>query len=117
MLPSLYSVFFSPLLSCFFDFESPVLYGLDAYKSRLHLSKGPEGVALQAAQKEVVDARKKTKAEEARWKLEKEKEVTRRVKARKRRSDVESEDSIEVDDDFLRGGGNPGGRCDLSGVS
>ena len=62
MLPSLYSVFFSPLLSCFFDFESPVLLGLDAYKSRPHLSKGPEGVARQATQKEAANAKKKKKA-------------------------------------------------------
>ena len=42
------------------------------------------------------------KAEEARWKHEKEKEVTRCLKARERRSDIESEleseDPIEVDD-------------------
>ena len=76
--------------------------GLDAYKSRPHLLKGLEGAARPATQKEAVDARKKMKAEEARRKHEKEKEVTRRVKVRERRSDVESEleseDPTEVDD-------------------
>jgi len=45
-----------------------------------------------------VDARKKKKAKESRRKFEKEKEVTRRVKAGERRSDVKSEDPTEVDD-------------------
>ena len=36
---------FPPLLSNFFDLESPVAQGLDAYRSRPHLSKGPEGTA------------------------------------------------------------------------
>ena len=48
-------------------------------------------MARQAAQKEAADARKKKRTKEVRWKQEKEKEITRRVKARERRSDVESE--------------------------
>ena len=46
----------------------------------------------------MADARKKKKAEVARWKYEKEKEIARRVKARENKSDVESEDPKEVDD-------------------
>ena len=34
-----------PFAFLIFGFESPILYGLDAYKSRLHLPKGPKGVA------------------------------------------------------------------------
>ena len=70
--------------------------------SRPHLPKGPEGVAQQAAQKEAADARKKKRTREVQWKQEKEQEIARRVKARERRSDVESElaleDPIDVDD-------------------
>ena len=47
-----------------------------------------------------MDARKKKKAEEARWKHVKEKEITRCMRAGENRSDVESdlesEDPIEV---------------------
>ena len=53
-------------------------------------------MAWQAAQKEAVDARKKKKAEEARWKYEKEMEIARRVRARENRSDVKSELESEV---------------------
>ena len=38
-----------------------------------------------------MDARKKKKAKEARWKHEKEKEITRRVRVGENRSDVKSE--------------------------
>jgi len=59
----------------------------------------------QATQKEVADARKKKKDEESRRKYEKEKEITRRMKARENRSDVESEleseDPTEVGDDMI----------------
>ena len=52
-----------------------------------------------------MDARKKKKAEEARRKHEKEKEIIRRVQARENRSDVESEleseDPTEVGDDMI----------------
>ena len=52
-----------------------------------------------------MDAKKKKKAEEARRKYEKEKEIARRVKAEENRSDVESklesEDPIEVGDDMI----------------
>jgi len=62
-------------------------------------------VAWQAAQKEAADARKKKKAEEARQKHEKEKEITRRVRADENRSDIESEleseDPTEVGDDMI----------------
>ena len=58
-------------------------------------------MARQAAQKEATDAKKKKKAEVARWKYEKEK-ITRRVKAGENKSDVkselESEDPTEVED-------------------
>ena len=58
-------------------------------------------MARQATQKEAVDARMKKKAEVAHRKYKKEKEVTRRVKARERKSDVESEleseDPVDVD--------------------
>ena len=59
-------------------------------------------MAWQAAQKEAADARKKKRTREVQRKQEKEQEVARRVKARERRSDVESEltseDPIDVDD-------------------
>ena len=59
-------------------------------------------MARQAAQKEVVDARKRKRTKEVRWKQEKEQEIARRVKAGERRSDVESEleseAPTEVDD-------------------
>ena len=49
-----------------------------------------------------MDAKKKKKAEVARWKYEKEKEIARRMKAEENKSDVESklesEDPTEVDD-------------------
>ena len=58
-------------------------------------------MAWQAAQKEAADARKK-RTKEVRRKQEKEQEITRRVKAGERRSDVESElqseDPTDVDD-------------------
>ena len=57
-------------------------------------------MARQATQKEAADARKKKKAEEGRWKHEK--EIARRAKAEENRSDVEleleSEVPTEVDD-------------------
>ena len=53
------------LLSCNFDFKLFVSQGLTGYKSRLHLSKRPEGVAQQAALKEAVDGPKKKRAEKA----------------------------------------------------
>ena len=53
----------------------------------------------------MADARKKKKAEEAQRKHEKEKEITRRVRAGENRSDVESElkseDPTEVEDDMI----------------
>ena len=59
-------------------------------------------MAQQAAQKEAADARKKKKTEVAHRKYKKEKEVARRMKARERKSDVESEleseDPMDVDD-------------------
>ena len=59
----------------------------------------------QAAQKKAVIERKRKKAEEARWKHEKEMEIAQRVRARENRRDVESklesEDSIEVGDDMI----------------
>ena len=59
----------------------------------------------QAALKVVADARKKKKAEEARWKHEKEKEIARCMWAGENRSDIESEleseDPIEVGDDMI----------------
>ena len=59
-------------------------------------------MARQAAQKEVADAWKKKKAEVAHRKYKKEKEVAQRVKARERKSDIESEleseDPMDVDD-------------------
>jgi len=59
-------------------------------------------VARLATHKEAADARKKKKAEVAHRKYKKEKEVARRVKARERKSDVESEleseDPTNVDD-------------------
>ena len=62
-------------------------------------------MARQAAQKEVAVERKRKKAEEARRKPEKEKEITQRVWARENRSDVESEleleDPTEVGDDMI----------------
>ena len=92
----------SSLAFLFFDFESPVPYRLGVYKSRPHLPKGPEGVARQAAQKEVADARKKKRTKEIQQKQEKEQEIARHVKAEERRSAVESElqseDPIDVDD-------------------
>jgi len=58
-------------------------------------------MAQQAAQKEAADARKKKKAKVAHRKYKKE-EVAQRVKARERKSDVESElkseDPTDVDD-------------------
>ena len=58
-------------------------------------------MAKQATQKEAADTRKKKKAEVTRRKQKKEKEVARRVKARERKSDVESEleswDPTDVD--------------------
>ena len=52
-----------------------------------------------------MDAKKKKKAEEARWKHEKEKEIAQRVKAGENRSDVESEleseDPTVVGDDVI----------------
>ena len=52
----------------------------------------------------MADARKKNKAEEVRWKHEKEKEIARRMKAGENRSEVESEleleDPTEVGDDM-----------------
>ena len=61
--------------------------------------------AGQAAQKGAADAKKKKKAEVARRKYEKEKEIARRVKARENRSDVEleleSKDPTEVGDDII----------------
>ena len=52
-----------------------------------------------------MDARKKKKAEEVRWKHEKEKEIAQRMKAEENRSDVKSEleleDPTEVGDDMF----------------
>ena len=62
-------------------------------------------MARQATQKEAADAKKKKKAEVARWKYEKEKEIVRRVKTEENRSDIkselESEDPTEVGDDMI----------------
>ena len=92
---------FLPLLLLFLDPGPSVPYGLERYKSWPHLPKGPKGRARQAAQKEAADARKKKRTKEVQQKEEK-KEVTQRVRARERRSDVESEltsdDPTDVDD-------------------
>ena len=59
-------------------------------------------MARQVTQKEAADARKKKRTREVQRKQEKEREVTRRVKAGERRSDVESElmsdDPTDLDD-------------------
>ena len=59
-------------------------------------------MARQAAQKEAADTRKKKKAEVVHWKSKNEKEVARCMKARERKSDIESEleseDPTDVDD-------------------
>ena len=58
-------------------------------------------MARQAAQKEATDARKKKRTKEVWRRQEKEQEIAWRVKARERRSDVESElaseDPTDVD--------------------
>jgi len=68
-------------------------------------SEGARRRGSIAAQKEVADARKKKKAEEAQRKHEKEMEIARRVWARENRSDVKSEieskDPIELGDDMI----------------
>lgn len=46
------------------DYESSASQGLECFKSRPHLLKGAEGVAWQAAQKEVVLAKKKKRTME-----------------------------------------------------
>ena len=53
--------------------------------------RGPEGAAWQAALKEAVVAKKKKRAEKARRRHEKEKEIARRVWAGENRSNMEAE--------------------------
>ena len=60
------------------------------YKSWPHLLRGPEGVAWQGALKEAAVAKKK-RAEKARRRHEKEREIARRVWAGENRRDVEAE--------------------------
>ena len=76
--------------------EPHVPQGLGVYKSQPYLPKGSEGVAGQATQKEATDARKKKKAEVAHQKYKKEKEVAQRMKARERKSDIESELELRI---------------------
>jgi len=51
--------------------------GLAGYKSQLHLLRGPEGAARQATQREAALAKKKKKAEKARRRFGKDKEISR----------------------------------------
>ncbi|XP_066365584.1 secreted RxLR effector protein 161-like [Miscanthus floridulus] len=53
--------------------------GLAGYKSRSHLPRRPEGAAWQATLKEAMLAKKKKRAEKARKRFKKEKEIGQRV--------------------------------------
>ena len=59
-------------------------------------------MALQAAQKEAVDAKKKKRAEKARRRHEKETDIARRVRAGENRSDMEAE--LESEEPMEMGG-------------
>ena len=78
------------------DFELSISKGLSGYKSRPHLPRGSEGAAQQATQREVALAKKKKKAEKARRRFDKEKEINRWVRGGgERQSDVEVELEVE----------------------
>ena len=61
------------------------------YKSRVHLSRGPKGAVQQYAYREAALAKKKKKAEKARRRFDKEKEINRWVHGGENRSNVEVE--------------------------
>ena len=85
------------------DFELPISKGLMGYKSRLHLSRGPEGAVRQAAQREATLAKKKKKTEKVRRRFDKEKVINQQVRGGESRSDVEakleSEEPTELGSD------------------
>ena len=61
------------------------------YKSRPHLSRGAEGTARQAAQRQATLAKKKKKIEKVQRRFEKEKEINRRLCGGERPEEVEEE--------------------------
>ena len=72
------------------------------YKSWPHLLRGPKGASWQAALKEAAVVKKKKRAEKARRRFKKEKEIGQWVRAGESRSGVEAE--LESEEPMEMGG-------------